>query len=71
MALNRLELKPRKADIEIDSVTLVWLPWQIDLQGHAQPLYESDSLPATGPTATTAESRATETRVAGEPLARD
>jgi hypothetical protein len=68
--LHHLELKPRKADIEVDSVMLVWLPWQIDLQGRAEPLYESNSLPAAGQMASTPETRPVESRVAGGPLPR-
>jgi hypothetical protein len=39
VSLDRIDLKPRKADIEVDSVSLVWLPWRIDPQGHGEPVY--------------------------------
>jgi hypothetical protein len=39
LQLDRFELKPRKADIEIDRVALVWLPWRVDSAGQAEPVY--------------------------------
>lgn len=41
LAVERFELKPRKADIEVDKVTLVWLPWRIAPSGLAEPVYSS------------------------------
>jgi hypothetical protein len=37
--IESLELKPQKADIEVDQVSLVWLPWRIDVNGAAAPVY--------------------------------
>jgi hypothetical protein len=39
LQLERFELKPRKADVEIDRVALVWLPWRIDPAESAEPAY--------------------------------
>jgi hypothetical protein len=39
IALEKIELSPRKSDIDVGRVTLVWLPWQVDAGGQAQPLY--------------------------------
>jgi hypothetical protein len=69
-AVNRLELKPRKADIDVDSVMLVWLPWQIDSQGGAEALFDVRSVLASGPAALTAEAEPIKTGVAPKPLAR-
>ena len=33
-------LKPRKADIEVDRVSLVWLPYRLDTHGAAEPVYQ-------------------------------
>jgi hypothetical protein len=37
--LESVELKPQKTDIEIDSVSLVWLPWRIGANGAAEQVY--------------------------------
>lgn len=37
--IESIELKPQKSDIEIDKVSLVWLPCRIDANGAASPLY--------------------------------
>jgi hypothetical protein len=42
--LDRLEIdeepiRPRKADLSVDQITLVWTPWAVDLNGVAQPAY--------------------------------
>ncbi len=39
LTLEKLELRPRKSDTVVDSVTLVWLPWKIDKDGTKQPAY--------------------------------
>jgi len=39
LEFERFELKPRKADVQIDRVALVWLPWRIDAAGRAEPVY--------------------------------
>jgi hypothetical protein len=67
--LERVEVKPRKADIEVDSVELVWLPWQIDQHGHAVPLYEATEPPAAVDNGGV-ERVSTKVAAAREPLAR-
>jgi hypothetical protein len=37
--IEAIELKPQKSDIEVDEVSLVWLPFRIDSAGNAQPIY--------------------------------
>jgi hypothetical protein len=37
--IESTELKPQKGDIEVDQVSLVWLPWRIDAAGAAEPVY--------------------------------
>jgi hypothetical protein len=37
--IEPLELKPHKSDIEVDKVSLAWLPWRIDADGRAEPVY--------------------------------
>jgi hypothetical protein len=37
--IDSFELKPRKGDIEVDQVSLAWLPWRINTSGHAEPVY--------------------------------
>jgi hypothetical protein len=39
VAIEPLELKPQKSDIEIDKVSLVWLPWRFDPNGVDTPVY--------------------------------
>jgi hypothetical protein len=39
LQLEREELKPRKADVQIDRVALVWLPTRVDAAGQAEPVY--------------------------------
>jgi hypothetical protein len=39
VVIDTLELKPQKADIEVDNVSLVWLPWRVDANGAAVPVY--------------------------------
>jgi hypothetical protein len=41
LSLEMVELKPRKADVEVDCVMLVWLPWRIDADGRAEPVYQT------------------------------
>lgn len=40
LELEPLELKPRKSDIEVESLEVVWLPWYIDLDEQSTPAYE-------------------------------
>jgi hypothetical protein len=37
LQLERLQLPPRKADITVEPVTLVWMPWLVDDTGTARP----------------------------------
>jgi hypothetical protein len=39
LKLEKLELPPRKADIAVDEVSLVWLPWWVANNGNARPAY--------------------------------
>ncbi|MCI0493127.1 MAG: ATP-binding protein [Planctomycetes bacterium] len=43
LQLEPIELKPLKSDIEIDKVVLVWLPWRVDSEGHAEAVYKMPS----------------------------
>ncbi len=37
--LERVEISPRKSDIDVKKVILVWIPWQVDPRGQRKPLY--------------------------------
>ena len=37
LALEEIALKPRKADIAVSRVTLVWTPWRVTAQGLFEP----------------------------------
>ncbi|HEY2760307.1 MAG TPA: ATP-binding protein, partial [Pirellulales bacterium] len=39
--LARFELKPRKGDITVDQVVLLWLPFRVDGAGRAEAVYQS------------------------------
>ena len=39
IAIETIEMKPQKADVEVDDVSLVWLPWRIGPNGTAEPVY--------------------------------
>jgi len=39
LPLTRIEVPPRKGDIEIQPIALMWLPWWIDAEGHARTAY--------------------------------
>jgi hypothetical protein len=54
LALEEVVLKPRKSDIEIDQVSLVWLPYRIDGAGAATPVFELPT--AAGKSAAAADS---------------
>jgi hypothetical protein len=56
LTLEPLELKPRKSDIEIDQVALVWLPWRVDLEGHEAPVYRAPSASSTNDVSRTTRS---------------
>lgn len=38
--IEAIEVAPRKSDLKIEPLKLVWTPWQIDEQGLAEPLYD-------------------------------
>jgi hypothetical protein len=40
LPLTQSELKPRKTDISVDHVTLLWLPFRIDAAGHEEAIYQ-------------------------------
>ncbi len=46
--LSTTDIPPRKSDLKVCDVALVWTPWQVDDAGIASPLYET---PATAPNA--------------------
>jgi hypothetical protein len=37
--IEPIELKPQKSDIDVDNISLVWLPWRLDAAGAAEPVY--------------------------------
>ena len=37
--LEELSVRPRKTDIAISKLALVWLPWRVDSTGIAEPAY--------------------------------
>lgn len=39
LQLEKVETAPRKSDIEVGRVMLVWLPWKIDTAGNAEPAW--------------------------------
>ena len=39
VTIESIELKPQKSDIEVDEVSLLWLPFRIDKAGAAEPIY--------------------------------
>jgi hypothetical protein len=39
LELKELPIKPRKSDLTVDQVTLVWTPWILDAVGMAQPAF--------------------------------
>ncbi len=36
LALERLQVRPRKSDISVDQIAIVWIPWFVDPSGNAQ-----------------------------------
>ncbi len=40
LPLETLVLKPRKSDIDVDRVSLVWLPYRIDGDGRGEPVFQ-------------------------------
>jgi hypothetical protein len=43
LALTQSEVKPRKADIAVDHVVLLWLPYRVDSAGKSEAVYELPS----------------------------
>jgi hypothetical protein len=41
LVLERLELAPRKTDVGVESLGLLWTPWSVDASGVAEPLYDA------------------------------
>lgn len=41
LKLEQLEVTPRKSDIRVDEVQLVWTPWLVDEAGIAEPAFNS------------------------------
>ena len=39
LELKELSIKPRKSDLTVDQVTLVWTPWILDAVGMAEPTF--------------------------------
>jgi hypothetical protein len=57
LQLDKLAIKPRKTDIEIDGVALAWLPYRLNAEGAPTPLYElptTDIAPSTSTVAAVA-----------------
>ena len=38
--VESLEFEPRKSDIQVQAISVVWTPWQVDSTGIAEPLFE-------------------------------
>ena len=43
LELEALELRPRKSDIQVKPISIVWTPWQVDGNGIAEPLFAWES----------------------------
>jgi hypothetical protein len=41
LELERLELAPRKTDVTVESLILLWTPWRVDAAGVAEPLFDA------------------------------
>jgi hypothetical protein len=39
LQIDRIDVKPLKSDIDVDEVSLVWLPWRVSPTGTAEPVY--------------------------------
>lgn len=39
LELDETVVAPRKSDLKVDNIKLVWTPWQLDAQGIAEPLF--------------------------------
>ena len=40
LELERIELAPRKTDVEVASLVLLWTPWRVGVAGVTEPLYD-------------------------------
>jgi hypothetical protein len=40
LELTPMEIRPRKADIQVSELLLAWVPWRISTEGIAEPAYE-------------------------------
>ena len=49
LELERIELAPRKTDIEVASLVLLWTPWRVGEAGAAEPLFEGVDAPYSAP----------------------
>ncbi|MEM1071004.1 MAG: hypothetical protein AAGI63_19010, partial [Planctomycetota bacterium] len=38
ITLEPLEIRPRKSDLKVSELRIVWVPWQVDATGHAHPM---------------------------------
>ena len=41
LALERLPIRPRKADITVEQVVLAWTPWKVGAHGRPEPAYQA------------------------------
>ena len=39
MEFEQLEIRPRKTDLAVEKIALVWLPWRVDSSGIAEPAF--------------------------------
>ena len=44
LQLETRDIPPRKSDLKVQDIAIVWTPWQVDADGIAMPLFET--LPA-------------------------
>ncbi|TWU14010.1 AAA-like domain protein [Symmachiella macrocystis] len=42
LELEELSMRPRKSDIDVDEVALLWTPWRVDADGTAEPVFRLD-----------------------------
>jgi hypothetical protein len=40
LELEELQIRPRKSDIAIDRIALVWTPWRVGADGVAEPAFD-------------------------------
>lgn len=40
LEFEKLEVRPRKSDIEVAPISLVWTPWEVSAEGIAEPLFK-------------------------------